>query len=331
MAVLRRKAVNKLRSLPPFSMIESSSTCLFRACEQTANGGLQFEHPRSSHETIDRILSCLNSTPGTLRSRHRGPTNCGGTLRRAGRHCSRRASSPKSRLAEGSDALDRRPQLAEALATARRERCPVIVAKLDRLSRDVAFIAGLMANRVPFIVAELGADADPFMLHLYAALAEKERRLISEQNACCSGRPKAVRGQARQSEECSGSGNKGASHLNHRGRPFCGEGAAVDPLAASCGHYESAGNSSNSERARRAHCEGRCMAGFQRAKPRATAQTFIGGNNRVGRGSACHRPGNQLIAEDDVTLACPLLQPNAISSTKDASVFAGTNLPAISD
>jgi DNA invertase Pin-like site-specific DNA recombinase len=54
------------------------------------------------------------------------------------------------------------------------------VAKLDRLSRDVAFIAGLMAQRVPFIVAELGADADPFMLHLYAALAEKERRQISE-------------------------------------------------------------------------------------------------------------------------------------------------------
>ena len=37
-----------------------------------------------------------------------------------------------------------------------------------------------MAQRVPFIIAELGADADPFMLHLYAALAEKERRLISE-------------------------------------------------------------------------------------------------------------------------------------------------------
>jgi DNA invertase Pin-like site-specific DNA recombinase len=37
-----------------------------------------------------------------------------------------------------------------------------------------------MAQRVPLIVAELGADADPFMLHLYAALAEKERRLISE-------------------------------------------------------------------------------------------------------------------------------------------------------
>ena len=55
-----------------------------------------------------------------------------------------------------------------------------MLAKLDRLSRDVAFISGLMAQRVPFIVAELGRDADPFMLHLYAALAEKERRLISE-------------------------------------------------------------------------------------------------------------------------------------------------------
>src|SRR5215211_954517 len=51
---------------------------------------------------------------------------------------------------------------------------------LDRLSRDLAFVSGLMAQRVPFIVAELGRDADPFMLHLYAALAEKERRLISE-------------------------------------------------------------------------------------------------------------------------------------------------------
>lgn len=81
--------------------------------------------------------------------------------------------------AKGADALDRRPELAAALAAAKRRKCAVLVAKLDRLSRDVAFIAGLMAQRVPFIVAELGSDADPFMLHIYAALAEKERRLIS--------------------------------------------------------------------------------------------------------------------------------------------------------
>jgi DNA invertase Pin-like site-specific DNA recombinase len=80
---------------------------------------------------------------------------------------------------KGADALDRRPELAAALAAARKARCPVLVAKLDRLSRDVHFISGLMTHRVPFVVAELGADADPFMLHLYAALAEKERALIS--------------------------------------------------------------------------------------------------------------------------------------------------------
>jgi DNA invertase Pin-like site-specific DNA recombinase len=80
---------------------------------------------------------------------------------------------------KGSDALERRPQFAAALAEARRKRCSIGVAKLDRLSRDVHFISGLMAHRVPFVVAELGADVDPFILHLFAALAEKERALIS--------------------------------------------------------------------------------------------------------------------------------------------------------
>jgi DNA invertase Pin-like site-specific DNA recombinase len=81
---------------------------------------------------------------------------------------------------KGFDALDRRPQLAAALAAAKRLRCSVLVAKLDRLSCDVHFIAGLMVQRVPFLVAELGPDVDPFMLHIYAALAETERRMISE-------------------------------------------------------------------------------------------------------------------------------------------------------
>jgi DNA invertase Pin-like site-specific DNA recombinase len=80
---------------------------------------------------------------------------------------------------KGSDALDRRPQLKGALAAARKLRCHVAVAKLDRLSRDVHFISGLMAHKVPFLVAELGPDVDPFVLHLFAALAEKERSLIS--------------------------------------------------------------------------------------------------------------------------------------------------------
>src|SRR6266480_3768949 len=81
---------------------------------------------------------------------------------------------------KGADALERRPELAAALAQARKAKCPVLVAKLDRLSRDVHFISGLMKHKVAFVVADLGADTDPFMLHLYAALAEKERRMISQ-------------------------------------------------------------------------------------------------------------------------------------------------------
>ena len=58
---------------------------------------------------------------------------------------------------KGADALERRPKLAAALVEARKSGGAVVVAKLDRLSRDVHFISGLMAQRVPFLVAELGA------------------------------------------------------------------------------------------------------------------------------------------------------------------------------
>jgi DNA invertase Pin-like site-specific DNA recombinase len=97
---------------------------------------------------------------------------------------------------KGANALERRPQLAAALAEARRHgKCPVAVSKLDRLSRDVHFISGLMAHRVPFLVAELGADVEPFMLHLHAALAERERKIISERTVAALAAAKA-RGQA---------------------------------------------------------------------------------------------------------------------------------------
>src|SRR5262249_58837782 len=66
---------------------------------------------------------------------------------------------------KSADALARSPKLAAAIKAARRhgkggrsKRAPVIVAKLDRLSREVAFISGLMAHKVPFIVVERGPE-----------------------------------------------------------------------------------------------------------------------------------------------------------------------------
>jgi DNA invertase Pin-like site-specific DNA recombinase len=110
---------------------------------------------------------------------------------------------------KGSDALEQRPHLAAAIEKAQRVGAVVMVAKLDRLSRDVHFISGLMKHRVRFVVTELGVDADPFMLHLYAALAEKERSLIAQRTKDALAAAKA-RGVKLGSP-------KGAAHLKGRG------------------------------------------------------------------------------------------------------------------
>ena len=70
---------------------------------------------------------------------------------------------------KGGGALDKRPQLAAALRKAKQLGAHIAVSKLDRLSRDVHFISGLMSKRVSFIVAQLGRNVDSFMLHIYAA------------------------------------------------------------------------------------------------------------------------------------------------------------------
>jgi DNA invertase Pin-like site-specific DNA recombinase len=136
---------------------------------------------------------------------------------------------------KGSDALDRRPQLAAALAEARRHgKCPVAVSKLDRLSRDVHFISGLMAHRVAFIVAELGADADPFMLHLFAALAEKERKVISERTIAALAAAKA-RGQALGNPRLSEA--RAIANANHK----AGADAFADSVAPAIREAQAAG------------------------------------------------------------------------------------------
>ncbi len=87
----------------------------------------------------------------------------------------------------GADALLLRPGLAAALKDARVARCPLIVSRLDRLSRNVHFITGLMEHRVHFMVEALGRDCDAFTLHICASHAEQERKLILPSRATGSG------------------------------------------------------------------------------------------------------------------------------------------------
>ena len=72
-----------------------------------------------------------------------------------------------------------RPKLHAALAECRRRRSTLIIATLDRLARNVYFISGLMESRVPFVAADM-PTASPFEIHIRAAMAEEERRKISQ-------------------------------------------------------------------------------------------------------------------------------------------------------
>jgi DNA invertase Pin-like site-specific DNA recombinase len=71
-----------------------------------------------------------------------------------------------------------RPQLQAAIAQAQREDAVLLVAKIDRLARSVAFLATLMESRVRFQAVDLPA-ADEFTLHILAAVAQKEATAIS--------------------------------------------------------------------------------------------------------------------------------------------------------
>lgn len=84
-----------------------------------------------------------------------------------------------------------RVELQKALELARQEKATIIVAKLDRISRSVAFIATLLEDkRVGFRVASM-PHADRFQLHIYAALAEQEREFISKRTKAALSQAKA--------------------------------------------------------------------------------------------------------------------------------------------
>jgi DNA invertase Pin-like site-specific DNA recombinase len=74
---------------------------------------------------------------------------------------------------------DDRKGLEEAIAYAKKTGALLVIAKLDRVSRKMSFIATMMESGIQFAVAEL-PNATAFQLHIYAALAQEERRLISE-------------------------------------------------------------------------------------------------------------------------------------------------------
>lgn len=86
--------------------------------------------------------------------------------------------------------LNSRPQLAAAVEACKRHKAILVIAKLDRLARNVAFIANLLESGVEFVATD-NPHANKLMLHLLAAFAEHEREQISERTKAALAAAKA--------------------------------------------------------------------------------------------------------------------------------------------
>lgn len=80
---------------------------------------------------------------------------------------------------KGADALAKRPQLKAALAASRKEGATLVIAKLDRLARNVHFVSGLMESKVKFVACDM-PEANELTIHIMAAFAEHEAKRISQ-------------------------------------------------------------------------------------------------------------------------------------------------------
>ena len=79
---------------------------------------------------------------------------------------------------ESGKSHENRPKLAEAMALCRRTGATLVIARLDRLSRNVAFLAALVESKVPFVACD-NPHATKFTIHILAAVAEHEREMIA--------------------------------------------------------------------------------------------------------------------------------------------------------
>lgn len=79
---------------------------------------------------------------------------------------------------KGANALDRRPQLREALALCKKTKATLVIAKLDRLARNVHFVSGLIESGVEFVAADM-PHANKTMIQIHAVMSEHERDQIS--------------------------------------------------------------------------------------------------------------------------------------------------------
>jgi DNA invertase Pin-like site-specific DNA recombinase len=111
-----------------------------------------------------------------------------------------------------------RPQLTAALAACKKHRAKLVIAKLDRLSRNLAFIAALMESGVEFVAVD-NPHATKLTVHILAAVAEHEREMISERTKAALKAAKA-RGTRLGNPQLAKAAKRGTSAVKANARQF---------------------------------------------------------------------------------------------------------------
>jgi DNA invertase Pin-like site-specific DNA recombinase len=119
-----------------------------------------------------------------------------------------------------------RPQIAAALAACRARKATLVIAKLDRLARNVAFISNLMESGVDFVACD-NPNANRLTIHILAAIAEHERAMISERTKAALAAAKASRSSSASQGKASRSARSpGASTPSNCAPPAVSRGSA---------------------------------------------------------------------------------------------------------
>jgi DNA invertase Pin-like site-specific DNA recombinase len=111
-----------------------------------------------------------------------------------------------------------RPQLTAALAACKKHKAKLVIAKLDRLSRNLAFIATLMESGVEFVAVD-NPHATKLTVHILAAVAEHEREMISERTRAALRAAKA-RGTQLGNPRLAVAAKRGVAALKANARQF---------------------------------------------------------------------------------------------------------------
>lgn len=104
-----------------------------------------------------------------------------------------------------------RPQLNAAIALAKKQKATLVVAKLDRLARNVHFVSGMMESKVDFVALDF-PQANKFTLHIMAAMAEHEALLISQRTKAALASAKNRGIQLGRNGKILGAQNRSAAH-----------------------------------------------------------------------------------------------------------------------